>query len=1111
MEKENLLNPDKIFRLLTIESLLLCIVQISVFAQNTTSDPIKRQKVSPTGVRTYVEFNTKEKAYPINESQRVLHEYLPIGKQDEMREIQVRKGMLGNTHQKYQQYYKDIKVEYGVYQIHANQQGSVTSMSGKYYQMPSIDTSPTLTEEDALQAALSYVNADTYKWELPEEENWLKRKEENEEATYFPKGNLVFCKNFRNPDDESDIRLSYKFDVYAQEPLSRQYIYVDAHSGEIIHTNAILKEVHMHTTYAPQRKEEEGNAETRYSGSRVLNTTLVGDTIYILNDDSRGRGIETYNLENSGRVRSGDITGIRYSDATDFADNDNNWTAEEWDNNTFDNAALDAHWAAMMIYDYFLANHDRNGIDNEGLKMMTYIHAGTNYYNAFWDGEKVTIGDGDNNPLTSLDIVAHEYGHGIMDATAGLVYQNESGALNEGFSDIWAAAVESFIAPEKEIWVLGEDLNDPIRSMENPKIYGQPDTYFGENWYNGEEDNGGVHINSGVLNHWFYILSEGKTGTNDIGRSYSVDGIGIERAAQIAYYTLTNYLLSTSDYREAALLSIQATDDLFGETSFEAQQVRLAWLAVGIGGATFSASETAYCTAAIITFDDQSFNAQSWEWHFPGGQPTISTEQHPTVSYDTTGSFDVTLIITDAAGIRDTLVRENFISSSMVDLTEGEFITDLEGEDAAKGWESINANNDRDVSGSGYQWNYIDTEGGNARSGTGYFSYYGSSTSEADDWLFSNCFYLEESVVYNAAFWFRQRDASASQDAAFFLTSAQDTGMVVQELRVMENITNTSYEEQSASITVPATGIYYLAWHVYSEANQGNFYIDDISISYAEEYDIAINEVNPTVSGCDFTEETPVSISFANLGNRTLQNVAVNYTIVDEAGTPVLDGTEIIESLTPGQQVELSVDADLSEAGASYNVITELEALGEDNELITDSYDVTLQNQKSSLDLIITLEDDQLIASDGFTSYQWFYEEQQVSSFVGGRNQQYLPQDMGTYQVQAVNENGCVSLSESFLYQVTAVGEETPTPVTALSIYPNPTENVLNISLDNAILGEGMMEIYSIEGRLLKSIAFGKSEDEFLSEIDIRDLSAGIYFLNLNMKNYSRMVRILKK
>jgi hypothetical protein len=363
--------------------------------------------------------------------------------------------------------------------------------------------------------------------------------------------------------------------------------------------------------------------------------------------------------------------------------------------------------------------------------------------------------------------------------------------------------------------------------------------------------------------------------------------------------------------------------------------------------------------------------------------------------------------------------------------------------------------------------------------------------------------------VYNAAFWFRQRDASASQDAAFFLTSAQDTGSVVQELSVMENITNTTYEEQSAALTVPTSGIYYLAWHVYSAANQGNFYIDDVRITYAEDYDIAINSIAPAVSGCDFTEETPVHITFSNQGNKTLHNVAVNYTIVDAAGTPVQSGTEIMDTLAPGQQRELSVNADFSQAGATYDVITELEAVADNEQIIEDSSFVTVQNKRSLEELSITLEDDQLIASDGFSSYQWYYEEEQVSAFTGGRNQRYLPREMGIYQVEATNENGCMSLSESFLYEVTAVGEETP--INKLSIYPNPAENVLHIMLDNEITGEGTMEIYSIEGRLLKSLAFGKNTSEFLGEIDVRDLSAGLYFLTLNMQSFSEVVRILKK
>ncbi len=167
------------------------------------------------------------------------------------------------------------------------------------------------------------------------------------------------------------------------------------------------------------------------------------------------------------------------------------------------------------------------------LPLKSYVHYSVNYFNAFWDGEKMTYGDGDasdnNQPLTALDVCGHEITHGLTTFTANLNYKNESGALNEGFSDIFGTSIEFFARPGQGDWLIGGDFYI-IRDMSNPKAYSQPDTYKGKKWATGllaSLDNGGVHTNSGVLNFWFYLLSEGKNGTNDKKFVYSVSGIGM--------------------------------------------------------------------------------------------------------------------------------------------------------------------------------------------------------------------------------------------------------------------------------------------------------------------------------------------------------------------------------------------------------------------------------------------------------------------------------------------------------------------------------------------------------------------------------------------------------
>ncbi len=211
-------------------------------------------------------------------------------------------------------------------------------------------------------------------------------------------------------------------------------------------------------------------------------------------------------------------------------------------------------------------------------------------------------GDGASTfrPLTAYDVTAHELGHGVCSSSANLTYARESGALNEALSDIWGAAAEFKYAPTKQTWLIGEEITKIapfyLRSMSNPKtgLNPQPDTYKGVNWKpasvaegcttpSNANDQCGVHYNSGVLNHWFYILSVGKAGTNDIGSVYNVTGITIAKAEKIAYRLETSYLTPSSDYMNARNFGIQAAKDLYGANSAEAIATQNAFYAVGLG------------------------------------------------------------------------------------------------------------------------------------------------------------------------------------------------------------------------------------------------------------------------------------------------------------------------------------------------------------------------------------------------------------------------------------------------------------------------------------------------------------------------------------------------
>ena len=525
----------------------------------------------------------------MSEVNQVFREQLRTRSHDELRVSGAITDKLGFEHTRYQQFYKGIKVEFGTYIVHAKD-GMIRSMNGDYKHIEDINITPSLSKDAALSRATAHVGASRYLWQEREEASLINYTK--------PEGELVILNG----------RLAYKFDIYALKPLSRDHIYVDASSGEVLFKNAII-----------HHADAVGTAATRYSGNKSIRTDSFSGG-YRLRDVTRGQGIETYDMN----------MGINYNNAVDFVDNDNNWTSSEWNNAEKDNAAFDAHWAAEMTYDYFKTKFNRNSFDGNGAKIKSYVHFDLVEYgypnndNAFWDGSRMTYGDGTSiDPLTTIDIGAHEIGHAVCSYSANLVYSYESGAMNEGFSDIWAACVENFAAPEKNTWVLGEDLGVTVRSLENPKVAGQPDTYKGTNWYSGSADNGGVHTNSGVLNHWFYILSVGKSGTNDKGSSYNVTGIGIGKAAAIAYRLETVYLSANSQYADARQYGIKAAEDLYGAGSAEAIATQNAWYAVGIGS---KYEETTCATGSVkltLKFDNYP-EETSWTLKNAGGATVAS-------------------------------------------------------------------------------------------------------------------------------------------------------------------------------------------------------------------------------------------------------------------------------------------------------------------------------------------------------------------------------------------------------------------------------------------------------------------------------------------------------
>lgn len=482
-------------------------------------------------------------------------------------------------------------------------------------------------------------------------------------------------------------RLAYKFDIYAVSPVSRAYIYIDAADGTVILEDKIIK--HLSPGQATQTttqtvavnntiSEPEGfsplsnstaSADTKYTGTRSITTDQVSTGLYRLRETGRTSGannlgstVETYNCK----------TAATYTTAVDFTDADNNWTSAEYNNAAKDNAALDAHWGAEKVIDYWWNVHNRRSIDNKGYGIRSYVHYDVAFDNAYWNGTAMTYGDGSGSAgggfeiLTAVDVCGHEIGHGLCEFTANLVYSNESGAMNEGFSDIWGACVENYaitigdvpVGDNKEPFKIGEEIvasaAQPLRSMSNPNsttTYGrQPDTYTGTYWYTGALDNGGVHTNSGVLNHWFYILVQGEAGTNDLGNAYNVTGLGWSKAEKIAYITELN-LAANANYAACRTAAINAAIALYGRCSAEHIAVTNAWYAVGVG-AVFGSCTTSSTVQFAINTDKVYENSGKPSCTYPSGSvPSFTTKATITLSNvsSATQNTDATVTLSGTA------------------------------------------------------------------------------------------------------------------------------------------------------------------------------------------------------------------------------------------------------------------------------------------------------------------------------------------------------------------------------------------------------------------------------------------------------------------------------
>lgn len=464
---------------------------------------------------------------------------------------------LGATHIKYQQQINGIKIYQGQLIVHISKNGSIESVNGRYYPTPSVNLVPAIDKSSAILSAKNSLK------------NYREEKQSAELCLYEKNGLLnltyeVSLPNFSYPEMK---------------------VFVDASSGEIVKIdNGIRYDGPVTGT------------GTRLNGtSQSISTYLLNGQYYLVDTslpmfvepiDSLKGVIDTYDANN-------DTSGNGYLSAALITDPNN-------DNNFNDNerlkAAVDAHIFSKDIYNFFKNRFNRNSFDDNGGTIMNVVHYQENYNNAFWNGMFLTYGDGDNQTFSSLagafDVITHEFTHGVTSHTADLIYENQSGALNESISDVFASIADS------ANWLIGEDVytpsiaGDALRNMQDPHngaAYGdlgggwQPATMdeFVNLPNDDDNDNGGVHINSGIPNKAFYNVAS---------------SIGRNKAGKIWYRSLTVYLTNNAQFVDLRNACLASAKDLYGDGSAEYNAVSSGFDAVGItdGGSTGQATELAY-------------------------------------------------------------------------------------------------------------------------------------------------------------------------------------------------------------------------------------------------------------------------------------------------------------------------------------------------------------------------------------------------------------------------------------------------------------------------------------------------------------------------------------
>lgn len=1023
----------------------------------------------------------------------------------------------GLSHLKFQQEYKGIKIYGAEIVTHADDK-KVKSLNGKAFPTPSnLNIKPKINEKEAISLGLQELAKSSILQKDGFENGFFEIAQDQAELIIYHK-------------DKAPI-LAYEMTL-KPNLLERWVVFMDAKTGEII-------DKYNHTCTLDGVFET--SARDLNGFTRTFNIIQSGANYFMVDPSKPMFDNNQSRLPDApvGAVWTIDALDSRISGEMEFAHVTSN------DGLTWNPTAVSAHNNASICYDFYRTKFNRNSLNGNGGNIISVINItdedGKGMDNAYWNGEFMGYGNGAQGfkPLAgALDVAGHEMTHGVIENTARLEYRNQSGALNESFADIFGALID------RDDWTLGEDVVKPnvfpsgaLRSLENPNQGGKNDPgYQPKNMSQyvylrdtPSEDNGGVHINSGIPNHAFYLFA-------------TAAGMNKDKAERIYYHTLTNYITRTSKFVDLRLAVIQAAKDLYGEGQ-ESAAAASAFDQVGIT-APGSGQQTPEEEEEIIEVNPGEQYLVVYEPQgrsiyrgLAGGQnydviaDGIGCQRKPSISDDGTSMFfvgddgniyyvDLTAATATAQALSSNGAWSNVAISKngilLAALTSSEdgkiYVFNLETDQQAS-FELFNPTYSQGIS-------------------TGEVLY-----ADALEWDYSG-----EYLVYDAF----NRVSSLFGDLEYWdvgLLRAWDLSTnnfgdgaiekIFSDLDEGDNIGNPALSKTNPNIIAfdyldaREDKFYILGINLYSgglnlmiENNAigyPDYTIDDKILAYTAEE--AVGEVVKLIP----LNEDRISTS-ATSGTRLFDQGQDKWAVFYAQGQRQLPTKEAqtidfpsLADQNAGAVVNLNAVAS-SGFGVQYSVISgdaviqgNTVVLGDTPGLITvqafqvGGSDFTSASAEQSFclnpqALSITSDGETVFASNS-SLYQWYVN----GNPLGGQtsNGQLVVDRNGTYSVKAATADGCLSdFSNEIALEVQRVLGTEPNELAALSVYPNPAQNEIKISVPK---GSNFLnaELRSNDGKSL--IKTDKTS------INIRHFNAGVYIVKVTTDKGDAYRKVVKR